>query len=260
MVRRVAIVTGAAQGIGRGIAQALASDGCQVVVADINADEAAETARSIQAQGGECRVRHCDIRSDDSMRELVDDTVASLGGVHVLVNNAVVGSGTARLEDKTRANFELSMQASFYAPLAAMQQAFPSMRRQGFGRVINMCSLNGVNAHLYTADYNASKEALRCLTRSAAREWAAHGITVNAVCPGAKTPAFERFAQSSPDNAARVEAANPMGHLGDPLRDIAGVVCFLASEAACYTTGNTLFVDGGSHINGVAWEPQLPGA
>ncbi len=259
-MQRIAIVTGAAQGIGRAAAQALAHDGCHVVAADINEQGAAETGRLIEAQGGQCQVRRCDIRSDDSMRELVEDTVASLGGVHVLVNNAFISCGNARLENKSRENFELAMQANFYAPLAAMQQAFPGMQAQGFGRIINMCSLNGVNAHLYTADYNASKEALRCLTRSAGREWAVHGITANAVCPGARTPAFERFEQHSPENAKRVEMANPMRRIGDPLKDIAGAVCFLASEASGYMTGNTLFVDGGAHINGVAWEPELSGS
>ena len=118
-----------------------------------------------------------------------------------------------------------------------------------------MCSLNGVNAHMYTADYNVSKEALRCLTRSAAREWAAHGITVNAVCPGARTPAYERFAAASPENAAQLLRQNPMGRMGEPEQDIGSVVAFMCSDGGSYMTGNTVFLDGGSHINGVSWQP-----
>jgi len=119
-----------------------------------------------------------------------------------------------------------------------------------------MCSLNGVNAHMYTADYNVSKEALRCLTRSAAREWAAHGITVNAICPGARTPAYDRFAAASPDNAAQLLRQNPMGRMGEPEQDIGSVVAFICSDAGRYMTGNTVFLDGGSHINGVSWQPS----
>jgi NAD(P)-dependent dehydrogenase (short-subunit alcohol dehydrogenase family) len=129
------------------------------------------------------------------------------------------------------------------------------MKAQRWGRIINMCSLNGVNAHMYTADYNVSKEALRCLTRSAAREWAAHGITVNAICPGARTPAYERFAAASPENAAQLLKQNPMGRMGEPEEDIGAAVAFICSDAGSYMTGNTVFLDGGSHINGVSWQP-----
>jgi NAD(P)-dependent dehydrogenase (short-subunit alcohol dehydrogenase family) len=132
------------------------------------------------------------------------------------------------------------------------------MKRQGWGRIISICSLNGVNAHMYTAEYNTAKEALRSLTRTAAREWARHGIVANVICPAAATAAYEAFRRASPENAARLLEQNPMGRMGDPEADIGGVALFLASEDARYTTGNTLFVDGGSHINGVAWAPQLP--
>jgi NAD(P)-dependent dehydrogenase (short-subunit alcohol dehydrogenase family) len=109
-----------------------------------------------------------------------------------------------------------------------------------------------------TTEYNCAKEALRALTRTAAREWATHGIVVNAVCPGAKTAAFRAIAETNPELVALADAANPMGRLGDPEADIAPVLAFLASEDARYLTGNTLFVDGGSHINGVSWVPDLP--
>jgi NAD(P)-dependent dehydrogenase (short-subunit alcohol dehydrogenase family) len=105
--------------------------------------------------------------------------------------------------------------------------------------------------------YNSTKEALRSLTRTAAREWAGFGITANVICPGAKTTAFRMFEQMAPQVAAESEAANPMGHLGDPETEIAPVAFFLASDDSCYITGNTLFADGGSHINGAVWVPDL---
>ena len=109
-----------------------------------------------------------------------------------------------------------------------------------------------------TAEYNIGKEALRTLTRSAAREWAQYGICANVICPGAATSSYKQFRAMQPEMADAIAAANPMRRMGDPDRDIAGVALFLASDDACYLTGNTLYVDGGGHINGVAWAPELP--
>jgi NAD(P)-dependent dehydrogenase (short-subunit alcohol dehydrogenase family) len=147
---------------------------------------------------------------------------------------------------------------AFYGPFWAMQAAFPLMKAQGWGRIINLCSLNGVNAHVGTAEYNCSKEALRALTRTAAREWAPHGIVANVICPGAKTAASRAVFAEHPELERVADASNPMGRLGDPDADIAPVAVFLASDDARYLTGNTLFVDGGGHINGVSWVPDLP--
>jgi NAD(P)-dependent dehydrogenase (short-subunit alcohol dehydrogenase family) len=139
-----------------------------------------------------------------------------------------------------------------------MQACYPLMRDAGRGRIVNLCSLNGVNAHIGTLEYNCAKEALRTLTRTAAREWAPHGIVVNAICPAAKTAAFHRVAAANPSMEALADAANPMGRIGDPEEDIAPVAVFLAGDDVSYMTGNTLFVDGGSHINGSPWSPELP--
>ena len=252
---KAAIVTGAGQGIGRGVALQLAEQGARVVVADINAETAAETVAIAQSRGGDAVAIGCDIADSASVEALVDTVVERFGTVHVLINNAYLGNLPGPLETKAAGDFARALQGSFYAPLAAMQRAFPHMKTQRWGRIINMCSLNGVNAHMYTADYNVSKEALRCLTRSAAREWAAHGITVNAVCPAGRTPAYERFATASPENAAQLLQQNPMGRMGEPEQDIGSLLAFICSDAGGYMTGNTVFLDGGSHINGVSWRP-----
>jgi len=151
-----------------------------------------------------------------------------------------------------------ALDVGFYGPLWAMTAALPVMKANRWGRVINMCSLNGVNAHMGTVEYNSAKEALRAATRTAAREWAGWGITANIVCPAAKSASFNRVMAAHPELVAAADAANPMGRIGDPDADIAPVVVFLASEASGYVTGNTIFVDGGSHINGSAWKPDLP--
>ena len=117
--------------------------------------------------------------------------------------------------------------------------------------------IGAVTAHMYSADYNIGKEALRALTRTAAREWAGYGITANIICPAAVSAAYKRLYKTQAAMLDAMAAQNPMGRMGDPHDDIAPVVAFLVSDEARYMTGNTLFVDGGGHINGVAWAPNL---
>ena len=140
-----------------------------------------------------------------------------------------------------------------------MQRVFPTMKANGWGRIINICSLNGVNAHIGTLDYNCAKEALRTMSRTAAREWAPFGICVNVICPGAITASSREAEKFYPGLLEKAARENPMLRMGSPEDDIAPVALFLASDLCRYVTGNTLFVDGGSHINGVSWAPQLPG-
>ena len=153
---------------------------------------------------------------------------------------------------KTMEQMDHGLRVGLRSALWAMQASVSAMRAQGRGNIVNMCSLNGVNAHMGTAEYNCAKEALRALTRTAAREWAPYGIVANAICPAAKTAASRAVFAANPELEIMADAANPMGRLGDPEGDIAPVAVFLASDDARYLTGNTLFVDGGSHINGVA--------
>jgi len=252
---KTAIVTGAGDGIGRAVARRFVADGARVLLADVDA-------ASGKAATAELGPAAAFVRADVAVKPDVEAMVAAaldrFGGVDILVNNAWGGGRLLHLEHKTDELFAHGFGVGFYGPLWAMQAVFPTMRAQRYGRIVNLCSLNGVNAHIGTAEYNVAKEALRALTRTAAREWAEHQIVVNAVCPGAKTAAFRRVAAENPSIEAMADAANPMGRLGDPDADIAPVVAFLASDDARYLTGNTLFVDGGGHINGVAWAPELP--
>jgi len=256
---RAAIVTGAGQGIGRGIARRFAREGANVLVAELDEKSGRACADEIAAEFG---VRSLFVRTDVGVREqvveAVERTVAEFGGVDILVNNAWGGGGVARLEYKTEAAMEHGFRVGLMSSFWAMQAAFPHMKAAGWGRIISVCSLNGVNAHMYTVEYNTAKEALRSLTRTAAREWGRHGICANIICPAAATVAYEAFRRASPDNAAKLLEQNPIGRMGDPEVDIAPVVAFLASDDARYVTGNTLFVDGGGHINGVSWAPTLP--
>jgi NAD(P)-dependent dehydrogenase (short-subunit alcohol dehydrogenase family) len=256
---KVAIITGSGQGIGRGIARRFAAEGAAVAVAERDV----ETGRAVVDEiSGEFGTRAMFLRTDVSDKAqivaMVDATVAAYGRVDVLVNNAWGGGTFTRLEHKTDADLEHGLQVALFGAFWAMQAVFPHMRRLGGGRIIALCSLNGVNAHMYTAEYNSAKEALRALTRTAAREWARHNILANVICPAATSAAYEAFRAFDPQNAAALLRQNPMGRMGDPERDIGGVALFLASDDAAYVTGNTIYADGGSHINGVAWAPELP--
>ena len=252
---RAAVVTGGADGIGQGIVRRFAAEGASVIVADYDAERGPVVADELVALGAKAAFVRCDVTSRDDVFGAVDLCVQEFGSVDILVNNAYRGEGPVRIERKTDERFEDALKMCLYATKWAMERALPHMKARGWGRVINMASLNGVNAHMGSADYNAAKEAVRAYSRTAAREWAPYGICVNVICPAAISAAYRRFAEMAPDVAAATAAANPMGRMGDPESDIGGVALFLASEDARYLTGNTLFADGGGHINGVPWAP-----
>jgi NAD(P)-dependent dehydrogenase (short-subunit alcohol dehydrogenase family) len=223
-----AIVTGGGDGIGHGIVRRFASEGAHILVADLNAETGQRTADAAARDFGvEAEFLKVDIK---------------------------------RVENKSDADIDHGITMGLYAAMWAMQAAFPLMKAKGWGRVVNMCSLNGVNAHIGSAEYNVGKEALRAYSRTAAREWAPYGITCNIVCPASISASYRAFRDANPETAATMDGMNPMGRMGDPEADIAPVIAFLSSEDCRYMTGNTLFVDGGGHINGVAWAPELPDA
>lgn len=250
---RRALITGAADGIGKGVARRFAQDGAEVVIADFDEALGRTTAAAIVAEGGKAVFLAVNVTDKRSILDMMQ----AAGPVDILVNNAWRGQGVGRIENKTDDQFDTSLRMGLYACQWTMQAALPHMKQQGWGRVINMASLNGVNAHMGSADYNVSKEALRALTRTAAREWAPYGVSCNIVCPAALSESARRIMAQQPGMIEKIAAANPMGRMGDPERDIGGVCVFLASDDAAYLTGNTLFVDGGAHINGVAWAPDL---
>jgi NAD(P)-dependent dehydrogenase (short-subunit alcohol dehydrogenase family) len=254
-----AIITGGGQGIGRGVARALAREGAAVTIAEINDETGAAVAHELEDElAARAQFVPTDVLDHEQVQRMVDATTESFGRVDILVNNAYVAGGFARLETKPDDDLLLAYRGGPLHTLWAMQAVFPHMVAQGGGRIINFVSLNGINAHMYSADYNAAKEAIRALTRTAAREWARHNILVNAIAPAAASPAYVAFAEAAPENAAEMLEQNPMGRMGDPELDIGGVALFLASDDSRYVTGNTLFADGGSHINGVQWVPPLP--
>jgi len=251
---RVAVITGAGEGIGRGIASAFVKEGAKVVIAEINA----ELGNAAVSELGENAIF---VETDVSLKEdnerMIAAAVDQWGTLDILVNNAWGGGVISRVESKSPELMEHGLNVGFLGPLWAMVAAHPIMKEQSYGRIVNLCSLNGVNAHMGTVEYNSAKEALRSATRTAAREWAPLGITANIICPAAKSASFFRVMSQFPELIAAADAANPMGRMGDCEEDIGPVAVFLASEGSSYVTGNTIFADGGSHINGSSWAPDL---
>lgn len=255
---RVAIVTGAGRGIGRGIARRFAREGARIVVADYDDETGRRTATEVEELGSEGLFVHTDVARSGDVDAMVDATVERFGGVDVLVNNAWSGAAVQRIEWLDEEQLERAWRVGFLSCQRAMARCLPHLRARGGGSIINMCSLNGVNAHRFTMHYNTAKEALRALTRTAAVEWGPFNIRCNAICPAAATEAYLAFRAANPETAAAMLQENPLGRMGDPETDIGGAALFLASDDSIYVSGNTLFVDGGSHVNGVSWRPQLP--
>lgn len=252
---KIAVITGAGDGIGR----RYAAEGATILVAEFNQETGPRTVAELRGEfGTTAEFLATDVRRKDQVLAMIDTAVSRFGGIDILVNNAWGGGNLARFENKTDADIQHGIDMTIWPGFWSMRAAFPHMRAKGWGRVVNICSLNGVNAHIGSVEYNLGKEALRTITRTAAREWAKYGICANVICPGAATSAYKAFAEANPAAAEFARLSNPMQRMGDPELDIAPVAVFLASDECRYVTGNTIYADGGGHINGVSWAPELP--
>ena len=242
---RIAVVTGAGQGIGQGCAFALAAEGATIVAVDLDAENASATAAEIVGRGGRAVAAPCDVRDVERVQAVVADTVADYGGVDILVNAAIHAFPVIGFEETTAHWMDLGWQVGVMGPFHFMQACFPVMRDRAWGRVVNFGSGAGLDGAPGYACYGPIKEAVRSLTRIAAREWGKYGITANSVCPFAKSGGFVRWSEHYPEQAAMAAAGTVVGRVGDCELDIGRAVAFLASEEASYVTGHTLMVDGG---------------
>ncbi|SFR90759.1 SDR family NAD(P)-dependent oxidoreductase [Sphingomonas jatrophae] len=254
---RIALVTGGGQGVGQGVARAFAAAGAHVAIAQRNLDQAEQEAAYLRdTHGVEAIAMRTDVMQREQVEAMIAATVERFGRLDILCNNSG-GSFPKRIENHTDEDMEGSFALNYYGVFWAMRAAFPIMKAQGGGRIINMGSLNGVNAHMFTVAYNASKEAMRALSRTAAVEWGPHNICVSVICPSATSPAAIDYFEANPEMKTRILEQVPLGRFGDAERDIGSVAVFLASDGGAYMTGNTLYAGGGTHINGVAWRPAV---
>jgi NAD(P)-dependent dehydrogenase (short-subunit alcohol dehydrogenase family) len=245
---RVALVTGAGRGIGQGIALALSDAGARVAVVDVDARLATETAAAIAERGGDAVALPCDVADRDTVRATVQRAVDRFGGLTVLVNNAQALRAEVPLVEHTVDDVALALDSGFWGTFHCMQAAFPHLRDSGDGRVVNLGSSAGTQGQAGLAAYAATKEAIRGLSRVAAREWGEHGITVNVICPSAMSPGARAWAEEHPELYAEFLARRPIRRDGDPTTDIGALVVFLAGDGAGFITGETIMVNGGAAL------------
>jgi 2-hydroxycyclohexanecarboxyl-CoA dehydrogenase len=242
---RVAFVTGAASGIGRAIALALAGAGARVVIADRNAAGAREAAAEIARGGGAAVAQTLDITDVTAVDAAIDGAAARWGGLHVLVNCAGWDRPMPFVET-TPEFWDTILAINLKGPMACTRAALRHMIKQGGGKIVSIASDAGRVGSTGEAVYSAAKGGLIAFTKTIARETARHRINVNCVCPGpSDTPLFQHeFAAASPRLAESLKRVIPWGRLGVP-EDVAPAVVFLASDEAGFITGQTLSVSGG---------------
>ena len=241
-LRRAALVTGGAKGIGRAVCLALAEKGMDIAVNFAGSAAAAEeTAAACRALGVRAVTLQADVRRPENCQKLVEDTVAALGRIDVLVNNAGITADTLMLR-MTEADFDNVLATNLKGAFFCTKAASRTMMRQRYGRIVSISSVVGLHGNAGQTNYAAAKAGLIGLTKSVAKEYAARGITANVVAPGFIDT---DMTAAMPESARAAAAASiPAGKVGDA-KDVAAAVAFLAGEQSGYITGQVLCVDGG---------------
>jgi 3-oxoacyl-[acyl-carrier protein] reductase len=240
--RKVAIITGAGRGIGKAIAERLASEGANVVICDIDKEAAERTAEEIRSKYSTKAIAICaDVANEEEVNSMVEETIRNFAEIDFLINNAGITKDSLLLrmsEEEWDKVIAVDLKSVFLCTKAVIRH----MMRQRFGRIVNISSVIGLRGNVGQANYSAAKAGIIGFTKSVARELAGRNITVNAVAPGyIQTEMTERLPQEVKEEMLKQV---PLGRPGQP-EDVAGVVAFLCSEDASYVTGEIIRVDGG---------------
>jgi 3-oxoacyl-[acyl-carrier protein] reductase len=241
LTNQTALVTGAARGLGRCIAQSLAAAGAKVACIDVNEECLAETVAAIRAAGATAEPLACDVTQSDRVGEVLDQVVEMWGGLNILVNNAGVTRDNVLVRMKDE-QWDLVLNINLRGTFLFTRAAARPMMKARQGRIINVASVSGLMGNPGQANYSASKAGVIGLTRTVACELASRNITVNAVAPGFINT--EMTAKLGEEIIQQVRKQIPLGRLGEP-QDVADAVLFLASDAASFITGHILTIDGG---------------
>jgi 3-hydroxybutyrate dehydrogenase len=253
VTNKVVLITGAAQGIGYQIGERFAENGAKVVLTDLNEDGVKKAAETLVSKGHEAYGIKADVTSESDIENMINKTVEKYGRLDVLINNAGM-QFVSPIEEFPTEKFELLTKIMLVAPFVATKHAFPIMKKQQFGRIINMASINGLIGFAGKAAYNSAKHGVIGLTKVSALEGAAHGITVNAVCPGyVDTPLVRNQLQdlAKTRNVALERVLEEVIYPLVPQKrllsvdEIADYSMFLASDMAKGVTGQAVVIDGG---------------
>ncbi|MCH4826205.1 MAG: 3-hydroxybutyrate dehydrogenase [Planococcus sp. (in: firmicutes)] len=250
---KVVLITGAASGIGYEISSDFAKAGAKIVLSDINEEAVVKAAENLKSQGLDCIGIKCDVTNEDDIKNVIEQTVAHYGSLDVLINNAGM-QYISPLEEFPTEKYELLIRIMLIAPFIASKHAFPIMKKQGSGRIINMASINGLVGFAGKAAYNSAKHGVIGLTKVAALEGAEHGITVNAMCPGYVDTPLVQNQMKDLAKTRNVPLEKVFEEVLYPLipqkrllavKEISDYTMFLASDKAAGVTGQAVVLDGG---------------
>ncbi len=243
---KVALVTGAGSGLGLATAKAFAESGASVVLADWNEKSAISAAKELTDQGHTALAIRCDVSDDDQVKAMVEQTVTTFGRLDAAYNNAGVQNALAETADSPRDDYDRVMAINLRGVWSSMKYELQQMRKQGSGAIVNCSSLGGLVGGAERGTYHAAKHGVLGLTKSAALEYAARGIRINAICPGLIwTPMADQMVAAGQGEALEAMVKSvPMGRYGRA-EEIADAVLWLCSGAASYVTGQSISVDGG---------------
>lgn len=241
---KVSIVTGGGQGLGKAYATALAKEGSSVVIVDINEEVGRATEKEIVDDGGKALFIPCDVGDTEQIDKVITKTIEEFNTVHILVNNAQGVVVNTPLNELTVKDMEFTWRTGALATFYFMKSCFPYLK-ENEGNIINVCSSAGMNGNEGMGAYVSAKEAIRGLTRNAAREWGEFNINVNVIGPAALTEPFKKWADENPETYQEILKGVPMKRQGIPEKDLAPVIVFLASKDSKFITGQTIMIDGG---------------
>ncbi|MGZ3687207.1 MAG: SDR family oxidoreductase [Bdellovibrionota bacterium] len=242
---KVALVTGAASGIGRATALAFAQNGAAVVVADVLDVDGVKTAKMIEERGGRALFVKCDVSSESDVKNLMNKTIETFGRLDYAFNNAGIEGKPGNTVDCTSENWDRVININLKGVWLCMKYELPQMLKQKSGSIVNTSSIAGVIGFQSIPAYTASKHGVIGLTQTAALEYAKTGIRINAVCPGViQTPMIDRFTQGEAQARKMLVDGEPVGRVGQP-EEVASAVVWLCSDGASFVTGHPLVIDGG---------------
>jgi NAD(P)-dependent dehydrogenase (short-subunit alcohol dehydrogenase family) len=245
LANKVALITGAASGMGKSAALLFAREGAQIAAVDIDGQQVQQTASEIIKAGGQALAIRADVSKSDDVQHMINETVNHFGSLNILYNNAGIEGDSNFLSNMTEEQFDRVIAINLRGVFLGMKYALPHLIKAGGGSIINQASIAGLVAVRGGAGYCAAKAGVIALTRVAALEYGRYNIRVNAICPGAiETAMAQRVRKGQPPDPRAIQRISVLGRMGEP-EEIAKVALFLASDDSSFATGAPFIIDGG---------------